>query len=64
VQGAAVATRLAESEVVETYVRGGDGAAQWSARLLRAWHDGNLQRYVSAIAVGALLLGLLLGVTR
>ncbi|MGH3506232.1 MAG: NADH-quinone oxidoreductase subunit 5 family protein, partial [Nocardioidaceae bacterium] len=63
-RGAAVATRLAESDVVETYVRGGDGAAQWSARLIRAWHDGNLQRYVSAVAVGALLVGLVLGVTR
>jgi NADH-quinone oxidoreductase subunit L len=64
VKGAAVATRLAESDVLETYVRGGDGAAQWSGRLVRAWHDGNLQRYVSAVAVGALLVGLVLAVTR
>ncbi len=58
------ATGAAESDVVETYVRGGDGAAQWSGRLVRAWHDGNLQRYVSAVAVGALILGVALGVTR
>jgi NADH-quinone oxidoreductase subunit L len=57
-------TRLAEDEVVETYVRGGDGSAQWSSRMFRAWHNGNLQRYVSAVALGALVAGVVLGVTR
>ena len=64
VRGAVAATRFTEAEVVETYVQGGDGAAQLTGRLVRAWHDGNLQGYVSAVAVGALLVGLVLGVTR
>jgi NADH-quinone oxidoreductase subunit L len=64
VMGSADVTRVAEADVVETYVRGGDGAAQWSGRLLRGFHNGNLQRYVTAVVVGAVAVAVALGVSR
>ncbi len=53
-----------ESNVVESYVRGADGSAQWSGRLVRWLHDGNLQRYVTAIVIGALAVAVIVGVAQ
>lgn len=53
-----------ESEIVEPYVRGGDVGAQLTGRLLRWLHDGNLQRYVTAIVVGAVAVALVVGLVQ
>lgn len=53
-----------ESSVVEPYVQGADTATQWSARLLRWLHDGNLQRYVSTVILGAVVLALVMGLAQ
>ena len=62
---AAVRTVAAnEAHVVEPYVRGGDAGAQWGSRLLRWLHDGNLQRYVTAVVVGAVAVAVIVGLVQ
>ncbi|MGH3471210.1 MAG: NADH-quinone oxidoreductase subunit 5 family protein [Nocardioidaceae bacterium] len=55
------ATMAAETYVVEPYAAGGDAAAQLSSRLLRWLQNGNLQRYVTVIAVGAVAVAVVVG---
>ncbi len=57
-------TALNESEVVDAYVRGTGAGTQWSARLLRWLHDGDVQRYVTAIVVGAVAVAVVVGVVQ
>lgn len=61
---AARLTASTESEIVETYVRGADGGAQWGGRLLRTFHSGNLQHYVTAVVLGALAAAVMVGAWR
>jgi NADH-quinone oxidoreductase subunit L len=51
----------AEDAVVEPYVRGAEAGARWSGRLVRFAHDGNAQRYLTAVALGAVALALIVG---
>ncbi len=55
-------TRLNEEEVVETYVGGADSGSQWAARLVRWAHNGNAQRYVTVVVVGAVAVAVVIGV--
>ncbi|MFY9914271.1 MAG: NADH-quinone oxidoreductase subunit L [Nocardioidaceae bacterium] len=55
-------TRLNEEEVVEAYVGGADAGSQWAARLVRWTHNGNAQRYVTAVVVGAVAVAVVIGV--
>ncbi len=57
-------TAVNETEVIDAYVRGTDTGAQWGARLLRWLHDGDVQRYLTAIVVGAVAVALLVGVVQ
>jgi NADH-quinone oxidoreductase subunit L len=52
-----------ESGVVDPYVRGAEASARWSGRLVRFAHDGNAQRYLTAVALGAVALAVIVGVT-
>ncbi len=53
-----------ESSVVEPYAQGADTATQWSARMLRWLHDGNLQRYVTTVILGAVALAVVIGLAQ
>jgi NADH-quinone oxidoreductase subunit L len=53
-----------EAAVVEPYVAGSDAGAQWAGRALRWLHNGNIQRYVTAVVVGALAVAVLVGVMQ
>ncbi len=55
-------TRLNEEDVVETYVGGVDSSGQWAARLVRWTHNGNAQRYVTAVVIGAVAVAVVIGV--
>jgi NADH-quinone oxidoreductase subunit L len=52
-----------DREVVEPYVRGGAGAARGLGALLRLAQNGNVQRYLSAVAVGALVVAVVVTAT-
>jgi hypothetical protein len=56
------AVSAAETAVVDPYVRGTEAGARWSGRLVRFAHDGNAQRYLTAVAVGAVVLAVVVGV--
>ncbi|MBA2445898.1 MAG: NADH-quinone oxidoreductase subunit L [Nocardioidaceae bacterium] len=60
----ALAVAANESSIVEPYVQGADTATQWSARLLRWLHDGNLQRYVTTVVLGAVALAVVIGLAQ
>jgi NADH-quinone oxidoreductase subunit L len=71
VRGTSMATSTAvrtvaasESLVIEPYVRGGDEGAQWGSRLVRWLHDGNLQRYVTAVVLGAVAVAVIVGLVQ
>jgi NADH:ubiquinone oxidoreductase subunit 5 (subunit L)/multisubunit Na+/H+ antiporter MnhA subunit len=51
-----------ESEIVDGYADAGDTASQWGAQLVRWTHNGNAQRYLTAIAVGAVAVAVIVGV--
>jgi NADH-quinone oxidoreductase subunit L len=53
---------LSESEVVDAYADGGDSGSQWAARLVRWTHNGNAQRYVTAVVVGAVGVAVIIGI--
>jgi len=53
-----------ERQVVDAYVRAGDAGAHWSGRILRRLHDGNVQRYVTAVVVGAVAVAVIVGVMQ
>jgi NADH-quinone oxidoreductase subunit L len=57
-------TAATEAYIVEPYVSGGDAGAHAAGGLLRWLHDGNLQRYVTAVAAGAVAVAVLVGVAR
>jgi NADH-quinone oxidoreductase subunit L len=59
---AVASVAAAEDAVVDPYVRGAEAGARWSGRLIRFAHDGNAQRYLTAVALGAVVLALLVGV--
>ena len=52
----------AEDAVVDPYVRGAEAGARWTGRLVRFAHDGNAQRYLTAVALGAVALALIVGI--
>ena len=54
-------TRLNEAEVVEAYVAGTDSSSQWAARLVRWTHNGNAQRYVTGVVLGAVVVAIVIG---
>jgi hypothetical protein len=54
----------AEADVVSPYVRGGEGVAQRSGRALRWVHGGNVSRYLSGVAIGAVGLALVVGLVQ
>jgi NADH-quinone oxidoreductase subunit L len=60
--GAVRVVQAAEIGVVEPYVRGAEAGARWSGRLVRLAHDGNAQRYLTAVAIGAVALAVIVGV--
>ena len=53
----------AEDVVIDPYVRGTEAGARWTGRLVRFAHDGNAQRYLTAVALGAVVLALIVGLT-
>jgi NADH-quinone oxidoreductase subunit L len=53
---------VAEDAVVDPYVRGAEAGARWTGRLVRFAHDGNAQRYLTAVALGAVALALIVGI--
>jgi NADH-quinone oxidoreductase subunit L len=56
------AVAAAEDAVVDPYVRGTEAGARWTGRLVRFAHDGNAQRYLTAVALGAVVLALIVGI--
>jgi NADH-quinone oxidoreductase subunit L len=56
------AVAAAEDTVVDPYVKGAEAGAGWSGRLVRYAHDGNGQRYLTAVAVGAVVLAVIVGI--
>jgi NADH-quinone oxidoreductase subunit L len=56
------AVAAAEDAVVGPYVRGTETGARWTGRLLRYAHDGNAQRYLTAVAIGAVALAVIVGI--
>jgi NADH-quinone oxidoreductase subunit L len=61
VKGAVRAVAAGEEYVVEPYVRGADTGTRWTGQLVRWLHDGNLQRYVTAVVVGAVAVAVIVG---
>ena len=57
-------TAVVESDVVEPYPRGADTGAGWASRLLRWFHDGDVQRYVTVIVLGAVSVAVVVGMVR
>jgi NADH-quinone oxidoreductase subunit L len=55
------AVAAAEDNVVDPYVSGAEAGARWTGRLVRFVHDGNAQRYLTAVALGAVVLALIVG---
>lgn len=55
-------TRLNEIEVVDRYAAAGDIGSQWGSRLVRWAHNGNAQRYLTAVVIGAVGVAVLVGV--
>lgn len=60
---AAAAGLVARTEaiVVEPYASGAGTGARWSGQLVRWLHDGNVQRYVTAVVVGAVAVAVIVG---
>jgi NADH-quinone oxidoreductase subunit L len=56
------AVAAAEDAVVDPYVRGAEAGARWTGRLVRYAQDGNAQRYLTAVALGAVALAVLVGI--
>jgi NADH-quinone oxidoreductase subunit L len=56
------AVAAAEDTVVDPYVTGTEAGARWTGRLVRYAHDGNAQRYLTAVALGAVVLALIVGI--
>jgi NADH-quinone oxidoreductase subunit L len=63
-KGAVRAVTANEQHVIEPYVRGADTGARWGGQLLRWLHDGNLQRYVTAVVVGAVAVAVIVGLVQ
>src|SRR5262249_12582964 len=57
-QAATVAVMATESDVVDAYVRGAGTGSVWGGRVLSWLHNGNLQRYVTAVVLGAVAVAL------
>ncbi len=55
-------TRLNEIEVVDRYAAAGDTGSQWGSRFIRWSHNGNAQRYLTAVVLGAVGVAVLVGV--
>jgi NADH-quinone oxidoreductase subunit L len=53
-----------EEYVVEPYVRGAGTGTRWSGQLVRWLHNGNLQRYVTAVVVGAVAVAVIVGLVQ
>ncbi len=53
-----------ESDVVEPYARGVGTGASWANRFLRWLHNGDLQRYVTAIVFGAVAVAVVVGIVQ
>jgi NADH-quinone oxidoreductase subunit L len=53
-----------EAQIVEPYARGADTGAQWAGRLLRWMHNGDPQRYVTAVVVGAVAVAVVVGIVQ
>jgi NADH-quinone oxidoreductase subunit L len=60
--GAVQVVQAAEDAVIEPYVQGAETGARWSGRLVRFAHDGNAQRYLTAIALGAVAVAVIVGI--
>ncbi|MEJ7627978.1 MAG: NADH-quinone oxidoreductase subunit L [Nocardioidaceae bacterium] len=58
------ATAGAEADVVSPYVRGTDATMQLAGRGLRWVHGGNISRYLTGVAVGAVGVALLVGLVQ
>jgi NADH-quinone oxidoreductase subunit L len=53
-----------EEFVVDPYVRGAATGTNWTGQLVRWLHDGNLQRYVTAVVVGAVAVAVIVGLVQ
>ncbi len=53
-----------ESRIIEPYPRGAGSGAQWAGRLLRFLHNGDAQRYVIAVVLGAVAVAVVVGVVQ
>lgn len=47
---------------MEPYAGGADNASQWISRLLRWLHNGDVQRYVTAVVLGAVAVAVVVGI--
>lgn len=63
-RGAAATVVANEAHVVDPYAQGADALSQWAARLLRWLHNGNLQRYVATVVIGAVALAVVIGIVQ
>ena len=55
-------TRLSESDVVDAYADAADTGSQWASRLVRWTHNGNAQRYLTGVVLGAVAVAVVIGV--
>jgi NADH-quinone oxidoreductase subunit L len=55
-------TRLSESDIVDAYADAADTGSQWASRLVRWTHNGNAQRYLTAVVLGAVVVAVVVGV--
>ena len=61
-RGSPRTTRLSESDVVDAYADAADTGSQWASRLVRWTHNGNAQRYLTGVVLGAVAVALVIGV--
>jgi NADH-quinone oxidoreductase subunit L len=55
-------TRLSESDLVDAYADAADTSSQWASRFVRWTHNGNAQRYLTAVVLGAVAVAVVVGV--
>jgi NADH-quinone oxidoreductase subunit L len=55
-------TKLNEAEIVDSYADAGDTGSQWGARLVRWTHNGNAQRYLTGVVLGAVAVAVIIGI--
>ena len=51
-----------ESDVVDAYADAADTGSQWASRLVRWTHNGNAQRYLTGVVLGAVAVAVVIGV--